>query len=1715
MAYQPRPSLKLINWAALNAQDPGIRLVACKKAWGAVRLQITGCPKLTEEQRTELGRLGFRKPRLARTDTLVRKDTKITLAELRGAFPNATQVSMPQEDAAHVAPFRLAARDDGDPEIIAAKLEELTVLPIGHNHEGVAVFEGDEGRYLVMADGMREIEPAEGGDARFLRAPTDRDMSLCADAFVLEIVGGRNMRMSDLVRFASAITGIEHVRMQQSPRLREIQEAVEAALVRRVRLESSEHADSYRAIFEAAKRLMEGQPSFTARTSTSVMLQQYSTPLPMAVAAQVALGDTRGRTVLEPTVGHGALLSTLEASSIVGVDLDGRRLDNLQGGRDDIEIRQGDARIVDFTSLNRGEKFDQIICNPPFGSLDKTIDWRGLKVRRLDHQVLLRSLDARKDDGVGVYIIGADSYLDTKAGKVTGASRYLFNWLADHYHVDVAEVPGSVFTKQGATFPVRMVVVGKRAGDGEQVPDDLSLLASDDAIFAWCERMREKYAQELAPVSVENTFLEMEDNAEPSDIDAPADAVQSGSQGNVSDAEENSFQSPYPARSQISEATSMIPRNMLTPLREALDEVVEEHGDIDEFVASRLGWTVEEMREQEYLSPEQVDAVALGVHQAETTGGDRGVLSGDMTGLGKGRIAAAMALYYQRRHKVVTFLTETPTLFTDFWRDLRDIGAHGVFNPMIVNAGVSIIDPISGDKLVAATPASVVNAAVASGKVPDGYNLVLATYSQFNRDRNSAQAGKSRWITTSTENGALILDESHNAAGESNTNRNIAAAIDTSNYVTYSSATSMKEGKNVSAYVRLFPPTVDIGSLPETLRTGGEVLQEVLSGMLARDGVFIRREHDLSNLTFAVRPDTEERQARNRILSDALAGILEAMNLLSGDLNNAVTERNKDIKKEIAAMPEAERQGNRMGAVAVNFGSRLYNIYRQFLLALQVDLAADRAVDALESGKKPVIVLENTMEALLQDIIAASKEELLGDGDEDELSADAVARLAVKGEVDLGAPLSFRDVLHRTLKKLTYYNETNRYGNVHQVELASKESDRVIERIGKLIDEMPDLPVSPIDQMRERIEQAGFACDELSGRKLSIQHRENSAFAVALEQRPKAEIVRRFNTGQTDALILTRAGSTGISLHASEKFPDKRQRRMIEAQPAADVNKRVQFFGRVNRKGQVHSPEIETLSTGLIGQARPIAMQNAKLRKLSANTTANQDNAALDATVPDFINTIGDQVAYRYLESRPDIARRLDIEMDDEDAMDGRREEAYYINKLTSRLVMLRVSDQEDIYEALTTEYVRVIQELDEKGINPLKSKELDIRCREVKREVFESGDPTSRSVFDHPVYLKTVEYEVERYPLRSETVQAYIDAHSQRFEETFGAPCNKILCAISDALAQERPNAIAAALGTKHKSVEEALMSNEPNGPKKVQARYEFLMKTLREIDIGRHVRFTNNQDEPAFGVIAGIGLPKEGQHNQLGAYTVSIAVPGEERLIERSFYGLREDSDFRVLGKYLQLDDMMEKFDQAVSGKRIEQRLILDGNLFKAAQMAAQHRLGASAVYTDQEGNRLRGVVLSKTVSAKELSALPIRIETPEMVVALLERDRSYRFGSRNSGSIAMGEDTIIWVDGNDCVIQCPGTKAKGGSVFGNPDLVAITDDFSGSRNSMTARFPRRDMQQAIEVMYRGGLSFYAQASLREVVNELSMTVYKNESGNERKYIYDDQKRTATAAR
>jgi excinuclease UvrABC nuclease subunit len=87
-------------------------------------------------------------------------------------------------------------------------------------------------------------------------------------------------------------------RFASNTRLRQAQEAIEAAMQRQLTRAADTPTDE---AFSYAVALTDKQPVFSFRTSTSVENQQYSTPLPMSVAAQRVLAPVNGDTLLEPS----------------------------------------------------------------------------------------------------------------------------------------------------------------------------------------------------------------------------------------------------------------------------------------------------------------------------------------------------------------------------------------------------------------------------------------------------------------------------------------------------------------------------------------------------------------------------------------------------------------------------------------------------------------------------------------------------------------------------------------------------------------------------------------------------------------------------------------------------------------------------------------------------------------------------------------------------------------------------------------------------------------------------------------------------------------------------------------------------------------------------------------------------------------------------------------------------------------------------------------------------------------------------------------------------------------------------------------------------------------------------------------------------------------------------------------------------------------------
>src|SRR3546814_3863963 len=116
--------------------------------------------------------------------------------------------------------------------------------------------------------------------------------------------------------------------------------------------------------------------------------------------------------------------------------------------------------------------------------------------------------------------------------------------------------------------------------------------------------------------------------------------------------------------------------------------------------------------------------------------------------------------------------------------------------------------------------------------------------------------------------------------------------------VVYSSATWAKSAKNLKLYSRAFPEQMNVSALTDLMDKGGQDFSEIFSSMLAMDGAFIRREHDLSKIDFSVLVD-DKRLPQNEQTITQVSEILGMMTMLSGEINHALHRMNTDTRETL------------------------------------------------------------------------------------------------------------------------------------------------------------------------------------------------------------------------------------------------------------------------------------------------------------------------------------------------------------------------------------------------------------------------------------------------------------------------------------------------------------------------------------------------------------------------------------------------------------------------------------------------------------------------------------------------------------------------------------------------------------------------------------------------------------------------------------------------
>ena len=373
-----------------------------------------------------------------------------------------------------------------DPEAVKPTLKPIYLATSAEVADDVAD-QMDE-RAAVRAFDLNTLDQAAGEDNAGTSIQPDGDYGTPAQpnvtglgrAFARAFLAGQQFATIAQARtFAANLLGgaID----PQSVAAKLLDEAIEAGVVLAAREIVARQGVTDEAKYRTLVGLYEQQPKLAVRTADSIERQAYSTPAPLAFIASRLAQIGPKTTVLEPSAGTGMLLIGANPKSATANEIDADRADVLE-----MQGFKAGRKDASDTSLNWPQTYGAVIANPPFGAVrdgaggTKRFDLGHIQPRyvtgEIDHAIALHALEGMRDDGSAVLILGglAKTIVDPKAradGYNGKAKREFFYVLYNKYNVvDHLTVAGELYQKQGAGWPVDVIVIRGRGKSDKNLP---------------------------------------------------------------------------------------------------------------------------------------------------------------------------------------------------------------------------------------------------------------------------------------------------------------------------------------------------------------------------------------------------------------------------------------------------------------------------------------------------------------------------------------------------------------------------------------------------------------------------------------------------------------------------------------------------------------------------------------------------------------------------------------------------------------------------------------------------------------------------------------------------------------------------------------------------------------------------------------------------------------------------------------------------------------------------------------------------------------------------------------------------------------------------------------------------------------------------------------------------------------------------------------------
>lgn len=1184
---------------------------------------------------------------------------------------------------------------------------------------------------------------------------------------------------------------------------------------------------------------------------------------------------------------------------------------------------------------------------------------------------------------------------------------------------------------------------------------------------------------------------------------------------------------PYRPHNSSMRLESVAPAAMVEAMDAVLSQIEAEYGNIDEFLQNELGYdSIETLHKA--LAAEQMDSVAMAIYQMKQ---GKALIIGDQTGVGKGRQMAALIRWAVKQGKRPIFLTQKANLFSDIYRDLVDIGS-GDLNPFIFNArngkdpGVmTAADNVT--MVYSALPDAKQNEVFESGVLPEEYDYAVLTYSQVNKGdeisrkeadeaakssgkrgakkpKSSAPSKKATFLRAIAKDNYLFLDESHTAAGEGNTGAYMQSILKDAKGVTFASATFAKRPDTMPLYAlktAMNDAKIEADKLIDVIRKGGVALQEVMSRALTEAGQMVRRERDMSDVRTDWKTVSDEATAtRARKEYD---NAISAFNAIIDFQETYIAAYIKSIAQDIAdigSTAAATRGTKKMGIDNPPFVSKAYNYTKQMMLALKVDAIVDEVVAEIEAGRHPVIALESTMESALDGYKVG-----------DVVTNPTFSSSLLKG---------LDSVMQITIRNSKGQDRTR---SIRPEDLGPEGERAYWELVSFINESAKGVFISPLDAIIDKLTAKGYRVGEMTGRSVTLKMNTDGKYEVTRRTNTnKKQLAGRYNSGELDVLILNKSASTGISLHASKKFSDQRQRSMIIVQPLSDINDYMQMIGRIDRTGQVHRGYYINLGLPVPAENRFLMMLSTKLKSLNANTTTSQENEGSNVEAPDLLNKYGDQVVVEYLRDNPDIYEKmgepLGVESNSLDEYLPSGDEA---RKITGRAALLSTEEQDAFYDDVVKRYADLIAYLDETNSNDLKITVLPLKAKTLSKVRSSEGiDPTGANPFAKDAYVEKVEMDVLKKPMSakdirktienlaqgmepSERVQAVMGIVRQEFDAKMEAESeryNKAVQAADELIAKytekvENDPKIPAedkdtVVDSYARSQLERVDQKHDENVRKLRVQGQIITERLRLFEVGQTYMLADDLQSMVYtslspAIFCGFKA-KDSKVTPSTTIAVFATLDGRRRVEVKLSNGVALNSIHTAtrenLGSAMRTD--LDNWDSQVPNSARKQGYIMTGNLLQAvadSQREDGSFPGQLVSYTDNKGNILDGILMPDNWSISQLRAGGVPIN------ARVEQIRSGEPMQSVDGKVS------ISLPGRNYILEVPKTKEHGEKYWGakSPLLPFVENGYFYVRGGkMRGAIWPENLDNALNVLAKLGVQVPTELESVDTDNEEDAT-------------------------